>query len=208
MEILFIGILFPVFALAYIVAPYSKFGQIIKKPFIKFICHSASYMTFLSELRACDGKALTVPLIRVSLSLSLVSPVLLALASQRIETNAFDIFGVNSQSSKTITKRGAPPTLIELMVLAWVIGLIWSEIKQLWALGLFDYMSDAWNILDFITNSLYVATITLRIIAYLQVQKELALHTGTASLPREDWVGFLAELSVVHVRRRIIIRIG
>lgn len=50
MEILFIGILFPVFALAYIVAPYSKFGQIIKKPFIKFICHSASYMTFLSEL--------------------------------------------------------------------------------------------------------------------------------------------------------------
>lgn len=93
------------------------------------------------------------------------------MASQRIETNAFDIFGVNS-SSKTITKRGAPPTLIELMVLAWVIGLIWSEIKQLWALGLFDYMSDAWNILDFITNSLYVATITLRIIAYLQVQKE------------------------------------
>ena len=72
--------------------------------------------------------------------------VLLALASQRIETNAFDIFGVNS-SSKTITKRGAPPTLIELMVLAWVIGLIWSEIKQLWELGLFDYMSDMWNIL-------------------------------------------------------------
>lgn len=80
------------------------------------------------------------------LFLSLPLSVLLALASQRIETNAFDIFGVNS-SSKTITKRGAPPTLIELMVLAWVIGLIWSEIKQLWALGLFDYMSDAWNIL-------------------------------------------------------------
>lgn len=49
MEILAIGCLFPVFALAYIIAPYSKFGQIIKKPFIKFICHSASYMTFLSE---------------------------------------------------------------------------------------------------------------------------------------------------------------
>lgn len=111
------------------------------------------------------------------------------MASQRIETNAFDIFGVSS-SSKTITKRGAPPTLIELMVLAWVIGLIWSEIKQLWELGLFDYMSDMWNILDFITNSLYVATITLRVIAYLQVQKEISMHTGTASLPREDWDAF------------------
>ena len=48
-------------------------------------------------------------------------------------------------------------------------GLIWSEIKQLWELGLADYLSDMWNILDFITNSLYVATITLRVIAYLQV---------------------------------------
>ena len=65
-----------------------------------------------------------------------------------------------------------------IKVLAWVIGLIWSEIKQLWELGLFDYMSDMWNILDFITNSLYVATITLRVIAYLQVQKEISMHTG------------------------------
>lgn len=32
-----------------------------------------------------------------------------------------------------------------------------------------DYLSDMWNILDFITNSLYVATITLRVIAYAQV---------------------------------------
>lgn len=56
-----------------------------------------------------------------------------------------------------------------MMVLPWVLGLIWSEIKQLWELGLADYLSDMWNILDFITNSLYVATITLRVIAYLQV---------------------------------------
>jgi hypothetical protein len=33
----------------YIVAPHSKFGQTLRKPFIKFICHSASYFTFLCE---------------------------------------------------------------------------------------------------------------------------------------------------------------
>lgn len=93
--------------------------------------------------------------------------VLLALASQRIESDIFD-FDI-SLNSEAATKRGAPPTLIELMVLPWVLGLIWSEIKQLWELGLADYLSDMWNILDFITNSLYVATITLRVIAYLQV---------------------------------------
>lgn len=49
-------------------------------------------------------------------------------------------------------------------------GLIWSEMKQLWDLGLMGYVSDMWNIIDFITNSLYVATVALRLIAYLQVR--------------------------------------
>jgi hypothetical protein len=50
----------------------------------------------------------------------------LALASQRIETEIFD-FDVKDpkdlEQSKEATKRGAPPTLIELMVLPWVLGM-------------------------------------------------------------------------------------
>lgn len=45
--------------------------------------------------------------------------VLLALASQRIETEIFKFGDVNAAQA---TKRGAPPTLIELMVLPWVLG--------------------------------------------------------------------------------------
>ena len=48
-------------------------------------------------------------------------------------------------------------------------GLIWSEIKQLWDIGLQDYVSDLWNVIDFVTNALYVATIALRVVAYNQV---------------------------------------
>jgi len=51
LEIVRIGIGFPVFSAMYIVAPHSKFGQTLRKPFIKFICHSASYFTFLCEYR-------------------------------------------------------------------------------------------------------------------------------------------------------------
>ena len=51
----------------------------------------------------------------------------------------------------------------------WVAGLIWSEIKQLWDVGLKEYVSDMWNVVDFITNSLYVATIGLRLRAYYDV---------------------------------------
>jgi hypothetical protein len=49
LEIVRIGIGFPVFSAMYILAPHSKFGQTLRKPFIKFICHSASYFTFLCE---------------------------------------------------------------------------------------------------------------------------------------------------------------
>lgn len=44
-----------------------------------------------------------------------------------------------------------------------------------------------WNVIDFVTNSLYVATIALRIVAYYQVKKEISMNLNTAELPRESW---------------------
>lgn len=48
-------------------------------------------------------------------------------------------------------------------------GLIWSEVKELWDVGLHEYVNDMWNVIDFVTNSLYVATVALRIVSYYQV---------------------------------------
>jgi ankyrin repeat protein len=50
LQVLGIGLMFPVYSMAYIIAPNTHFGQYIKKPFIKFICHSASYITFIMLL--------------------------------------------------------------------------------------------------------------------------------------------------------------
>lgn len=47
-EIVKIGTMFPLYCLAYLFAPNTKFGSSMKKPFIKFIVHSASYLFFLS----------------------------------------------------------------------------------------------------------------------------------------------------------------
>lgn len=41
---------FPLYSTIYMVAPYSESGKFMKKPFVKFICHSASYAFFLSKL--------------------------------------------------------------------------------------------------------------------------------------------------------------
>ncbi|XP_037959984.1 transient receptor potential-gamma protein [Teleopsis dalmanni] len=165
-DIIRIGIMFPIFSLAYILAPYSSIGQTMRKPFIKFICHSASYFTFLF---------------------------LLMLASQRIETFIGGWFWNDSHSNllsqveELPTKRGAKPTFIEWLILAWVSGLIWSEVKQLWDVGLQEYLNDMWNVIDFVTNSLYVATVALRVVSFFQVQKEMITNPYATDLPRERW---------------------
>ncbi|CAG9854058.1 unnamed protein product [Phyllotreta striolata] len=155
LEIVRIGILFPFFSIAYIVAPHSVIGQTMRKPFIKFICHSASYIFFLF---------------------------LLILASQRQFLQSF--FGV-APPEEVFTQRGAKPSIVEWIILSYVSGLIWSEIKQLWDVGLEEYVRDMWNVIDFITNSLYVATVSLRIVSIYQVQ----LNPDSLKIEekREDW---------------------
>ena len=74
------------------------------------------------------------------------------------------------------SQRGSLPSPVEFCILAWVAGLIWSEIKQLWDVGLKEYASDLWNVVDFITNSLYVATIGLRVRAFCDVSYKWSLY--------------------------------
>lgn len=45
--------------------------------------------------------------------------------------------------------------------------------KQLWDIGLQEYVNDMWNVIDFVTNSLYVATVALRVVSYFQVFKSM-----------------------------------
>lgn len=124
---IFIGLLFPVLSILYLVSPKSCYGLFIRKPFIKFICHTASYLTFLF---------------------------LLFLASQQ------------HIASADRDCQGPVPTAAEWMILPWVLGFIWTEIKQMWDSGFEDYVDDWWNLMDFIMNSLYLATISLKIVAY------------------------------------------
>lgn len=77
-----IGFLFPMLSIAYLISPRSNLGLFIKKPFIKFICHTASYLTFLF---------------------------MLLLASQHIVRTDLHV-------------QGPPPTVVEWMILPWVLG--------------------------------------------------------------------------------------
>jgi len=43
-----LGAMFAMYGSMYMLNPDSKMGQLMKKPFIKFVCHSSSYAFFLS----------------------------------------------------------------------------------------------------------------------------------------------------------------
>ncbi|XP_031341561.1 transient receptor potential protein [Photinus pyralis] len=159
-------ILFPLYCFAYILAPTSKPARFIKKPFIKFVCHSASYVFFL---------------------------VFLSLASQRIEHQLIELLDIDwmkeMASSWTRQERGSLPGIAESVVMVYVISIIWAEIRSLWTSGLEQYLTDLWNIFDFITNAFYVIWISLRFSSYCIVWKELH-HGQDPWYPREQWQTF------------------
>ncbi|XP_012062424.1 PREDICTED: transient receptor potential protein-like [Atta cephalotes] len=166
MEVVKLGAMFPVYSIIYMIAPSSQMGSFMKKPFVKFICHSASYAFFL---------------------------MLLGMASQRIEYLLIELFG-NEWMREILAnwkkrERGCIPGFVETGVVIYVISLIIGEIKALWTDGLIEYMSDLWNIVDFIQNTFYVIWISMRITAWWIVQREY--WDGLDPwYPRDKWHAF------------------
>lgn len=45
-----VAVLFPVYCMIYMAAPNCKTGQLMRKPFMKFLIHASSYLFFLCKL--------------------------------------------------------------------------------------------------------------------------------------------------------------
>lgn len=48
-DLVLIALLFPVYCMVYMIAPTSRLGQHVRKPFIKFLIHASSYLFFLRK---------------------------------------------------------------------------------------------------------------------------------------------------------------
>ncbi|XP_046814289.1 transient receptor potential protein-like isoform X1 [Vespa crabro] len=161
-----LGAMFPVYSTIYMISPTSQMGLFMKKPFVKFICHSSSYAFFL---------------------------MLLGMASQRIEYLVIELFG-NVWMREILAgwkrrERGCIPGFVESGVIIYVISLVIGEIRSLWSDGLIEYVSDLWNIVDFIQNTFYVIWIGMRMTAWFIVQREY--WSGEDPwYPRDKWHAF------------------
>uniref|UniRef100_A0A8C1J957 Short transient receptor potential channel 1 n=1 Tax=Cyprinus carpio TaxID=7962 RepID=A0A8C1J957_CYPCA len=61
---------------------------------------------------------------------------------------------------------GPPLELIDYLLILWIIGMVWSDVKRLWYEGLEDFLEESRNQLSFVMNSLYLATFALKVVAH------------------------------------------
>uniref|UniRef100_UPI003AAE8005 short transient receptor potential channel 7b isoform X2 n=1 Tax=Centroberyx gerrardi TaxID=166262 RepID=UPI003AAE8005 len=158
----------PFLAIAYWIMPCSKVGQILRSPFMKFVAHAVSFTIFLG--------------------------LLVINASDRFE-------GVKNLPNETITDHPRQVFRVkttqfswtEMLIMKWVLGMIWSECKEIWSDGPREYVMHLWNVLDFGMLSIFVASFTARFMAFLKAtkaQQYVDMHVpdddlSNASLPDE-----------------------
>ncbi|XP_032411643.1 short transient receptor potential channel 7b isoform X2 [Xiphophorus hellerii] len=145
-----------------------KLGQILRSPFMKFVAHAVSFTLFLG--------------------------LLVVNASDRFE-------GVKNLPNETITDHPRQVFRVkttqfswtEMLIMKWVLGMIWSECKEIWSDGPREYIMHLWNVLDFGMLSIFVASFTARLMAFLKASKAqqyVDMHVpdedlSNASLPDE-----------------------
>uniref|UniRef100_A0A8C0BTV3 Transient receptor potential cation channel subfamily C member 7 n=1 Tax=Buteo japonicus TaxID=224669 RepID=A0A8C0BTV3_9AVES len=120
-----------------------KLGRTLRSPFMKFVAHAVSFTIFLG--------------------------LLVVNASDRFE-------GVKNLPNETITDhpkqifrvKTTQFSWTELLIMKWVLGMIWSECKEIWEEGPREYVVHLWNLLDFGMLSIFVASFTARFMAFLK----------------------------------------
>ncbi|KAH8336809.1 hypothetical protein KR059_003944, partial [Drosophila kikkawai] len=166
-----VAVLFPLYCLIYMFAPNCRTGQLMRKPFMKFLVHASSYLFFLF---------------------------ILILVSQRADDDFVRIFGSarmkKELAEQELRQRGQAPTKLELVVVLYVIGFMWEEVQEIFAVGMKSYLRNMWNFIDFLRNTLYVSVMCLRAFAYIQQATEIARDPQMAYIPREKWHDFDPQL--------------
>ncbi|XP_023159908.2 transient-receptor-potential-like protein isoform X1 [Drosophila hydei] len=166
-----VALLFPFYCCIYMFAPNCRTGQLMRKPFMKFLIHASSYVFFLF---------------------------ILILVSQRADDDLVRLFGTARMKTELAEQeqrqRGQAPSKLELIVALYVIGFMWEEIQEIFAVGMQSYLRNMWNFIDFLRNSLYVSVMCLRAFAYIQQATEIARDPQMAYIPREKWHDFDPQL--------------
>ncbi|KAJ3588670.1 hypothetical protein NHX12_009524 [Muraenolepis orangiensis] len=128
-----------------------KVGRVMRSPFMKFVAHASSFTIFLGllVLNAADrfsGPPLLANMTHHHLRRPPSSPEPDPLLLYRMTTTPF--------------------TWMETLIISWVIGMIWAEVKEIWSQGPGEYLLEPWNFLDFGMLAIFLASFSCRFSAF------------------------------------------
>uniref|UniRef100_A0A667YY11 Short transient receptor potential channel 1 n=1 Tax=Myripristis murdjan TaxID=586833 RepID=A0A667YY11_9TELE len=91
--------------------------------------------------------------------------------------------------------------MIDYLLILWIIGMVWSDVKRLWYEGLEDFLEESRNQLSFVMNSLYLATFALKIVAHSKNVEETERKNWDAFHPILVAEGLFAFANVLSYLR-------
>ncbi|XP_075887534.1 short transient receptor potential channel 6a [Nelusetta ayraudi] len=145
--VLAVAIGLPGLALAYWVAPCSRVGKVIRSPFMKFVAHASSFTIFLGLLilNAADRFAGTT------------------LLANMTHHHHQQLHGGPPPHPLLLHRTTTTPfTWMEILIISWVMGMIWAEVKEIWSQGPGEYLLEPWNFLDFGMLAIFLASFSCR----------------------------------------------
>lgn len=173
----------PFFTICYYLAPYSKIGEFVSSPLVKFILYSASYFVFLLVIFI---ESLYAQTYQNSFHEEKEGK-LTSLLRERLNTSTSDtclsIFPGLEDENYVMELRFFALTPLEIVILIFLMGFLWGEIKQLWAEGLQAYLASVWNWIDIAMLNLYLASCTLNIFSVTRASLAINFFMTNVNAP-------------------------
>ncbi|XP_053241653.1 short transient receptor potential channel 6 [Podarcis raffonei] len=138
--VLAVAVGLPFLSMAYWIAPCSKLGRIMRGPFMKFVAHAASFTIFLG--------------------------LLVMNAADRFDGTKLKPNESRTDGKQLFRMKTSCFSWMELLIISWVIGMIWSECKEIWSQGPKEYLFELWNMLDFGMLAIFAASFIARFMAF------------------------------------------
>ncbi|KAI8504050.1 hypothetical protein Bbelb_181180 [Branchiostoma belcheri] len=133
------GLGYPLLCLVHLLAPQSKIGKFSSLSVVRGMYWTFSWMVLL---------------------------ILLLVETQSYRMGQAEMDSIVSGTPLPIDVSLSPSAIL---IMIWAIDVGWKNLQEVRHEGLCDHFKQFWNILDFLMVALYIATVALRLVAYLKL---------------------------------------
>ncbi|CAG5135895.1 unnamed protein product, partial [Candidula unifasciata] len=159
---------YPFLVFLHIFLPSTKGAKVLQFPVVKFLCHAMSFLAFLLLI--------VVSTIEASQSVS------------KYRTLRTEYLQFRNQTNETVYEEDFPlranfPSVTEMLMSLWIIGMVCQECNQLYHTGVMEHMLNLYNLLDFMVISIYISIFTLKYWAMYKVYCPGRMYVNVNVLP-------------------------